>query len=406
VERIEVSGVLRTFRFQLRPTVGQSQMLAATLEDHRELYNAALQERRDAYRACGRTVRYGGQSAQLKDIRAIRADQARWSFSSQQTTLRRLDKAFTAFFRRVKSGQAPGYPRFRGKYRFDSVTWPENADGCRWDSVPKSGQTRVRLLGIGHVKVNQHRATVGTVKTITVKREGRRWYLVLACDAGRPEPLPKTGKQVGIDMGAASFLTTSDGIHVPNPRHAAVSAAKLAIARQAAVRCEKGSNRRSKARARLASLHGKVRRQRLDHAHKTALKLVCEFDTIAHENLTIANMVRAARPKPDPAAPGAFLPNRRAAKAGLNRSIHDAGWGLFLAILTAKAESAGRTAIAVDPRNTSRACPRCGHVTAENRATQERFRCVVCRYTAHADVVGASNVLRAGLARRDAAVAV
>ena len=221
----------------------------------------------------------------------------------------------------------------------------------------------------------------------------------------RPAPLPKTGRQVGVDLGVASFLTTGDGVHFPNPRHAAASAARLAKAQQALARCKRGSNRRTKARARVAALHRTIRCQRLDHAHKTALELVRTHDLIAYERLAIDNMVRAPRPKPDREVDDGYLPNRRAAKAGLNRAILDAGGGVFLTILIAKAESAGRTMVAVDPRNTSRTCPRCRHVAKENRVTQETFRCVGCGYTAHADVVGASNVLRAGLARRDAAAA-
>lgn len=151
-----------------------------------------------------------------------------------------------------------------------------------------------------------------------------------------------------------------------------------------------------------AQLHAKVRRQRLDHAHRTALGLVRAHDVIAHEDLIIRNMSKAPAPKPDPDQPGAFLPNGAAAQAGLNASINDAGWGVFLTILHAKAESAGREVIAVDPRNTSRTCPECGHTAKENRPTQEEFHCVACGHTAHADTVAATNVLRAGLVRRNA----
>lgn len=152
----------------------------------------------------------------------------------------------------------------------------------------------------------------------------------------------------------------------------------------------------------MARLHRKVRRQRLDHAHKTAVSLVREHDFIAHEDLKIRNMSKAPAPKPDPEQPGSFLPNGAGAKAGLNRSIADAGWGVFLQILTAKAECAGREVMAVDPRNTSRQCPECGHTAKENRPTQEKFHCVSCGHRAHADTVGAINVLRAGLVHRDA----
>ncbi|MEV7189698.1 transposase [Kitasatospora sp. NPDC093102] len=396
--------MIRAYKFLLRPTVGQQQALTEMLRDHCSLYNGALQERRDAWRhVSGTTVRYGEQSAQLKEIRAFDPErQGRWSFSSQQATLRRLDKAFAAFFRRVTSGEKPGYPRFRGVNRFDTVDFPKDGDGCRWDSTPQDPVTRVRFQGVGHVRVHRHRPVAGTVKTISAKREGKHWYVVLTAEQARPEPLPSTGSVAGIDMGIASFLADSDGGFVPSPRHGRTAAAKLEKAQQALSRCKRGSKRRRKAVETVARLHRKVRRQRLDHAHKTALGLVRAHDLIAHEDLRIRNMVRAPAPKPDPERPGAFLPNGAAAKAGLNRSINDAGWGVFLAILHAKAESAGREVTAVDPRNTSRTCPACGHVSAENRPTQDTFHCTGCGHRAHADTVGAVNVLRAGLARRNA----
>jgi putative transposase len=401
--------MIRAYKFLMRPTVRQEQALGEMLRDHCSLYNGALQERRDAYRHASKTsIKYGMQSAQLKDIRAFDPGcQGRWSFSSQQATLRRLDKAMQAFFRRVKAGQAPGYPRLRGVNWFDTVEFPKDGDGCRWDSTPHDPVTRVRLQGVGHVKVNQHRAVAGRVKTVSVKREGRKWFVVLTAEQDQPEPLPATGSAVGIDLGIANFLADSAGEFVPNPRHGRRAAAKLEAAQQALSRFprRKAKNRTAnhqRAVDKVAALHGKVRRQRLDHAHKTALGLVRVHDVIAHEDLKIRNMVKAPAPKPDPDQPGSFLPNGAAAKAGLNRGIADAGWGVFLTILLAKAESAGREVIAVDPRNTSRECPECGHVAKENRPTQEKFHCVACGHAAHADTVGALNVLRAGLVRREA----
>jgi putative transposase len=186
--------VRRPFKFLLRPTVRQAQALSVMLADHCCLYNAALQERREAYRHPSKTtVRYGDQSAQLKDIRALDPDQARWSFSSQQATLRRLDKAMQAFFRRVRAGQAPGYPRFRGVGRFDTVEFPKDGDGCRWDSTPHDPVARVRLQGVGHVRVHRHRPVKGRVKTISVKREADRWYMV--CRA-KTSPLSRWSRPV------------------------------------------------------------------------------------------------------------------------------------------------------------------------------------------------------------------
>lgn len=389
----------RAYKFLLRPTGRQVAALAVCSEDHRLLYNAALEERREAYRRAGVTVRYGDQSAQLKDIRRADPDQARWSFSSQQTTLRRLDKAMQAFFRRVSAGQAPGYPRFKGRGWWDTVEWPRDGDGCRWNPTPDGGPARVYLQGVGQVRVHAHRKVEGRVKTISVKREGRRWFVVLSCDDVPADPLPRVDTPVGVDMGVASFLTTSDGVQVPNPRHLAASADRLATTQLALARCQRRSARRHKVRVRVAAIHRKIRRQRVDHAHKTARWLVRHYDVIAHEDLRIANMTRSASGTVE--APGSNV----AQKAGLNRSILDAGWGVFLRVLSAKAESAGRLVIAVNPANTSRTCPACGHCARENRRTQADFVCVSCGYAGHADVVGAINVLRAGLALQAAQAA-
>jgi putative transposase len=303
-----------------------------------------------------------------------------------------------AFFRRVKAGQKPGYPRFKGAGWFDTVEWPKDRDGARWDCQPHEPSTRVYLQGVGHVKVNQHRPVQGTVKTISVKREGRRWYIVLSCDGVPARPLPATGAVVGIDMGVTHVLSTSDGEHVPHEQHLAASAAKLARTQQALARCKRRSNRRRKVRERVAAVHRKVRRQRLDVAHQTALRLVRDHDLIAHEALRVANMTRSAKGTLE--EPGTNV----AAKSGLNRSILDAGWGVFLRLLAYKAESAGRVVVAVEPRNTSRTCSRCGHVAKENR-NGEAFACRACGHSAQADVNAALNILRAGLARHDAQAA-
>ncbi|WP_433374517.1 RNA-guided endonuclease InsQ/TnpB family protein [Streptosporangium sp. CA-115845] len=391
----------RSFKFLLRPTSRQAAALTACLDDHRALYNAALEHRRTAYAKAGVSIRYGEQSADLKHIRADdTGGQGRWSFSSQQATLRRLDKAFAAFFARVKAGRTPGFPRFKGKGCFDTVTWPKDGDGCRWDSQPEHPTaTYVRLQGVGHIRAHRHRPVRGTVKTISVKREGSRWYVVLSCDDVPAEPLPATGAVVGIDLGVAWLVTTSDGEHLDNPRHLAASAERLAVAQRNLARRKRGSTRRCKAVARVAALHGKVRRQRLDGAHKAALALVRDYDVIACEDLRIANMTRSASGTVE-------VPGRNVAqKSGLNRSILDAGWGVFLTILSHKAESAGRELIAVNPAHTSRTCARCGHVAKENRLAQATFVCQRCAHAAHADVNAAINILRAGLALRDVAQA-
>jgi putative transposase len=214
------------------------------------------------------------------------------------------------------------------------------------------------------------------------------------------ESLEPVNSAVGIDLGVASFLTTSDNAHVPNQRHLAVASERLAAVQRSLVRKKRGSSRRRRAAAKVTRLHGKVHRQRLDHAYKTALALVRAYDVIVHEDLKVKNMT--ARPRPRPDGDGGHAPNGAAAKSGLNKSINDAGWGIFLRVLSAKAESAGRTVIAVDPRHTSQRCAQCGHVAAGNRVTQAEFRCLACGHQAHADVNAARNILRAGLALREA----
>ncbi len=389
----------------MRPTARQEQTLRSMLKDHCSLYNAALQERRDAWRHGSKTsIQYGQQSAQLKEIRAFDPEhQGRWSFSSQQATLRRLNTAFAAFFRRIKSGDNPGYPRFKGAGHFDTVEFPKNGDGCRWDSTPHDRLTRVRLQGVGHVRVLQHRPVRGRVKTISIKREGRRWFVVLACDDVPAEPLPATNSMVGVDLGTTRFFTDSNGNYEENPRFLQSTMDQLAEAQRHLSTFPQRTRRRTKKRRaaarKVAQLHAKIRRQRLDHHHKTANTLIISHDVIGHEQLNTAGMTKRPSPRPDPDREGSFLPNGAAAKAGLNRSILDVGWGQFLRIPASKAESAGRRLIPVDARDTSRTCPVCGHVAKENRTTQAKFACVSCGFVANADHAGALNVLhRAGLA--------
>ena len=311
----------RAYVFRLRPTARQHVALAACVDAHRELYNAALQERRDAWAHKKTRINYGDQSAQLTEIRAACSDQAAWSFSSQQATLRRLNRSFQAFFRRVKRGEKAGYPRFKGKARFDSVEWPKDGDGARW--LPDL--RRVYLQGIGQVKVHVHRQVAGRVKTIQIKREGRRWLLVLSCDDVRNNARPATGRHAGIDVGIASFATTSDGEHIDNPRRGRTAADKLTAAQQRLERAKRGSKNRGRKREAVGAWHRKIANQRKDFHHKQARGLVERFDLLVVEDLQIINMVRRVRPVPDPDNPGQYLANGARAKLGLARR-HQRRW--------------------------------------------------------------------------------
>lgn len=404
---------MKAYKFRLYPTSKQTDRFNAMLRDHCELYNAALEERREAYHRRGVSVRAVEQMAQLTAMREARPDQAQWSFTSQQQTIRRLDKAFRAFFRRVKAGEAPGYPRFRSVRRFDSVDF-RHGDGIKFTIDNCSpGHATLRVQCVGTVKVRLHRPLPDGAKLgqVSVKREGQgpraRWYVVIPIEV-ESSPLPETGRVVGIDLGVAHLLTatepvpglTDDHGHAPNLRHAEAAADLLARTQGVLARCKRGSNRRRKVRDRVAALNAKVARQRIDAARKAALALTRHADVIVMEDLRIANMVRRPQPKSD--GEGGYLPNGAAAKAGLNRSIHDAGWGVLVNCVLVKAAEAGREVVFVNPANTSRRCARCGHTCAENRVTQAVFRCVACGYADHADRNAARNILRAGTAHRDA----
>ncbi len=203
---------------------------------------------------------------------------------------------------------------------------------------------------------------------------------------------------MGVDVGITSFLTTSNGHHEDNPRWARSAQGRLESAQQTLARKKPGSNNRRAARETLQARHRKVANRRRHFHYQSARKLVASYDLIVVEDLKIKNMVRRVEPRSDPNTPGGWLPNGQAAKSGLNRAIHDAGWAAFVGILNAKAEEAGRRVVDVDPRHTSDRCEACGHAARENRVSQAVFTCVACRRTAHADEHAARNILRAGLA--------
>jgi putative transposase len=376
----------RAYKFRAYPTRRQEQRARALLDAHRHLYNAALEERREAWRH-GVTIRYGDQSAQLVEIRRADPDgQGRWSFTSQQQTLRRLDRAFQGFFLRVRSGRRVGYPRFKTAARWDSVDCVDG-DGARWRD-PEGRWAMAYFQGVGHVRVKAHRLVVGRVKTLRLKREARRWYVIVVAEQ-QPLPLPATGREIGLDVGVARFAATSDGQVVANPRFLAAAAGELAAAQRVLAGCRPGSGNRRRARRKLAKLHRTLANQRRNFHHQTARKLIDACDVIVVEDLAITNMTRSGSGTVE--APGRNV----AAKAGLNRSILDAGWGQFLAILLAKAEGAGRRVVKVNPRGTSITCCLCGA-----RCVRPRQDTVVCPVHGgmDADLNGACNILtRAGL---------
>jgi putative transposase len=390
--------VKRAYKFRAYPTCPQQSRASSLLADHCDLYNAALEERREAWRMRGATITYVMQSAQLTQVRlGDRDGQGRHSLTAQQQTLRRLNVVFQGFYDRRRAG----YPRFKPHGRFDQVMFV-NGDGAKWQPADRTGWARASFQAMGAVKVRQHRCVRGTVKTLQLKREYRRWYVIVVAEC-EPAHRPSTSREVGVDVGVARFLTTSDGEVVANPNVVAASADLIADLQRRKARARPGSGNRKRISRQLAREWRKVGNRRRDFHHKIARALVGTCDAIALERLRAADMTRRARPRPDPAKPGAYVPNGAAAKAGLNKVILDAGWAQFTRILAGKAEEAGRRVIWVNPAGTSTACHQCGA-----RCTRPRQDTVICPVHGpiDADVNGARNIYaRAGLGSGQAAQA-
>jgi putative transposase len=384
--------VKRAYKLRAYPTRPQQGRAVRLLADHCDLYNAALAERREAWRMHKVSVSYGDQSAQLKEIRAADpGGQGRHSFTAQQQTLRRLNTVFATYLRRARdlkrSPRRIGFPRFKPYQRFDQVMFVAG-DGARWEPADPGRRAHATFQAVGRVKIRQHRPVLGRVKTLQFKREGRRWYVIVITEA-EPVPLPATGRSVGIDVGVARFLTTSDGEVVANPRFLDAAQERIIDLQRRKARARPGSGNRRRLRRALAKEWRKVRSQRRDFHHKIAHGLVDSCDVLALEDLRVVAMTTSAAGTVE--APG----RKVAAKAGLNRSILDAGWGQFTSILVAKAESAGRRVVLVHPAFTSIDCHACGA-----RCTRPRQDTVVCPVHGDldADLNGARNIAtRAGL---------
>jgi len=314
--------------------------------------------------------------AQIKEVRCARDEYACIHVHLLQDSITRLDRAYRAFFRRCTAGEKPGFPRFKGRGRYRTLTFKDCKTKKRWIVA---GDKRLSLAGIGDVKIKLHRPYEGTLKQVSVTLGGDgQWYATFACVDVPAKPLPATGQSVGVDVGISAFATLDNGESVENPRPYEAAQRKLKTAQRRVSRRKRGSSRRCKAVARLASLHDKIARVRRDFHHKTALDLVQRFDSIAVEDLNVKGL----------------------AAGMLAKQVHDAGWGQFISILADKAESAGREIIKVDPRGTSQDCSGCG--AAVRKMLRVRVHaCPECGLVLDRDHNAAINVaIRAGHALR------
>lgn len=390
----------KTFKYRFSPTKPTEQKLNWTLTRCRELYNAALSERRDAYTYAGKSISYYDQQNDLPEIKTeIREEYQDIAAHVLQDVLRRLDKAFQNFFRRCKNGENPGYPRFQGRNRYDSFTYP---DGAGWKlTVAQRGkklQGTLSLTKIGKAKVMLHRPLEGKIKTVTIKREVDQWYVTFSCEVEEPEKLPVSYEDVGIDLGVTHFATLSNGEMIEHPHYYRKAKKVLEKRQQALSRKKRGSHRRDKARKAVAKAHHKIARQRKDFQHKESKKLIERYQVIVFEDIQTGNLTKKPKPKQDET--GKYLPNGASAKGGLNKSILDAGWATFVAICSVKAAWAGRTIIKVDPRFTSQVCSGCG--TVRKKELSERWHSCDCGTELDRDVNAAHNILERGRRQRGA----
>jgi putative transposase len=394
---------MKTFKFRLYPTKKQAETLEWTLARCCELYNACLQERRDAWAIIKRHpnfydeewrkqamkdhgVSFYTQSNQLPEIKELREEYKDIYAQVLQDTLRRVDKAFKAFFRRAAAGQKAGYPRFQGRDRYDSFCYPQAGFSLEG--------SKLVLSKIGHVKIKLHRPVQGTIKTCTIKREGDCWYVALSCEieATQEKRTPYTDQAVGIDLGIYHFAALSSGDIIDNPRHYRKAEKKLVAVQKEVSRKKRGSNRRKKAIKRLGKAHRKVRNQRQDFLHQWSRRLVNTYEAIVFEDLKPANMSRAPKPKQD--ENGKYLPNGAAVKAGLNKSILDAGWSNFVSLCEYKAECAGAVQVyKVDPYKTSQVCSACLHEGPHKDLDERVHTCEECGLVLDRDVNAACNIL-------------
>lgn len=365
----EIASIPLTFKYRCLPTKAQHEALAKILDDQRFLYNAALQERIDAYRRARKSISYIDQCKSLTEIRKALSEWAAYPLNLQRGTLDRLEKAFQGFFRRVKRGDTPGFPRYRGRGRFDSFTFAE------FRSITFDGK-RIRFKGLpGGLSVHLHRPLPeGKILTATFKRDCKGWSVAFVVKVPIA-PQRDSDRAVGIDVGLASLATLSTGEQIPNPRIALRAEKRLRVKQRALARCQRRSRRREKRKRQLARLHLKIRNARATYLHQVSALLVREYDRIAVERLNVKGL----------------------SQSRLAKSIHDAGWSGFKEKLRYKAACAGAELIEVEPAGTSQTCPECGAVRKKT-LTERTHRCD-CGCVMDRDHAAALVILRRAVVR-------
>lgn len=344
-----------SYKFRIYPSKAQATKLEATLDICRELYNAGLQERRDAWKLNRKNVSNQEQEKQLPEIKKIREDLNGVHSQVLQDVLKRLDRSFQNFFRRAKAGARAGFPRFQGKHRYNSFTYKQLGFSINSD--------KLTLSKIGKIKIKQHRTMYGKVKTLTVSRTRTgKWFACFSVET-TDEILEATGKAVGVDVGISTFATLSTGEQIDNPRF--IKADEKALAKA----------QRRKKRQVAAHIHERIKNRRSNFAHQESRKLVNRFDAIFFESLNIKGMMK---------------------NHCLAKSIADAAWNQTIQLTSYKAENAGRIVRTVNPRNTSQLCSRCGELVKKELSCRVHH-CLNCGLVLDRDHNAALNILALGL---------
>ncbi|MBX5457789.1 MAG: transposase [Thermogemmatispora sp.] len=360
--------MLKTFRYRIYPTKRQERLLSEALEECRWLYNHLLEQRRKLYEQTGQGISCFDQIKQLPILKRERPSLEHVNAQVLQQVVVRLDLAFQAFFRRVKAGEKPGYPRFKGQGRYKSLTYPQVPKGC----TIRDG--KLVLSKIGHIKIVLHRPLRGKLKTCTVFRSATgKWYASFSCEC-EPKRLPPHPHAVGIDLGLKHFAALSDGKTIETPAFFRREEKALAKAQRRLSRLGKDDPERPRRKKIVARIHERIRFRRDNFTHQQSRRIVDRYGFICVEDLVVSRMVHHPH---------------------LAKSIQDAAWSEFLAKLSSKAEEAGRQLVKVNPAYTSQTCSACGHRQA--MPLEERvFACPCCGIVLDRDVNAARNILALG----------
>ena len=361
--------MLKTLKYRLRPTKKQAHLLESQLEECRTLYNHFLEARKRAWEENQESLTAYKQSGTLPALKQHCPALSHVHSQVLQNVAVRVDLAFQAFFRRCKAKDTPGFPRFRGYGRYDSLTFPQYGNGCQ------VAGGLLKLSKVGAIRVVQHRPLEGTPKTCTIRRSSlRKWFVTMAC-ACDPQVLPATKDTVGIDVGLLSFATLSTGESTPCPQFLRRDEKDLKRTQRKLSAATRGTPERRTRRAIVRRVHERIANRRTNFAHQESRRLVNRFGVIAVEDLAVHRMVH---------------------NHCLAKSIQDAAWSQFATFLAYKAAWAGRRCVAVNPAYTSQDCSRCGH-RQQKTLTERVHACACCGLTLDRDQNAAVNILRLGL---------